>query len=67
MDCLCGLCYNLCIKLWFGSCWAGNGHGFRFHKVEPMLGERVAHGQPTVRFNSPGLLDWIENVHGLFA
>ena len=38
-----------------------NGHGFRFHKVEPMLGERAAHGQPTVQFktvkNNSGLLD----------
>ena len=29
----------------------------RFHKVEPILGERAAHGQPTARFvtvkNSP--------------
>ena len=23
----------------FGCCEAGNGHGFRFHKVEPMLDE----------------------------
>ena len=64
-DCWCGLCYNLCIKFWFGCCWAENGHGFRFHKVEPMLGERAAHGQPTARLgtvkNSPSLLDWIEN------
>ena len=45
MDCLCGLCYNLCIKLWFGCCWTENDHGFRFHKVEPMLGERAVHGQ----------------------
>ena len=31
--------------------------GSQFHKVEPMLGERAAHGQPTARFgtvkNSP--------------
>ena len=46
-DCLGGLCYNLCNKLWFGYCWAGNDHGFRFHKVEPMLGERASHRQPT--------------------
>ena len=42
-----------------------NGHGFLFHKVEPMLGEWAAHGQPTTCIetikNSPGLLDWIEN------
>ena len=51
----------------FGCCWAGNGHGFQFHKVEPMLGERAAHRQPTARLGtvkkSPGLLDLIENVH----
>ena len=38
----------------------GNGHGFRFHKVEPMLGERAAYGQPTTQIgtvkNSLGLL-----------
>ena len=45
MDCLGGLCDNLCNKLWFGCCWAQNGHGFRFHKVKSMLGERVVHGQ----------------------
>ena len=26
-----------------GVCEAGNGHRFRFHKVEPMLGERATH------------------------
>ena len=64
-DCLGGLCDDLCNKLWFGCCWARNGHGFRFHKVQPMLGERVVHGQPTAHLgtvkNSPGLLDRIEN------
>ena len=64
-ECLGGLCDNLCNKLWFGHCWAGNGHGFRFHKVEMMLGEKAVHGQPTARFgtvkNSPSLLDWTEN------
>ena len=39
----------------------------RFHKVEPMLGERDAHGQPNARLgtvkNSPDLLDWTKNVH----
>ena len=47
-----GLCDNLCNKLWFGCCWARNGHGFRFHKLEPMLGERVVHGQPTARLGT---------------
>ena len=60
------MCYNLCNKLWFGCCWAGNGHGIRFHKVEPMLGERDAHRQPTVQFgtvkNSPGLHDWTKKM-----
>ena len=64
MDCLGGLCDNLCYKLWFGCCWAKNGHGFRFQKVEPMLGERAAHGQPTARLgtvkNIPGFLDWTD-------
>ena len=63
-DCLGGLCDNLCNKLWFGCCWTRNGHGFQFHKVEPMLGEWAAHGQATTRLgtvkNSPGLLGWIE-------
>ena len=65
------MCYNLCNKLWFECCWAGNGHGFRFHFVEPMVGERDAHGQPTAQFgtvkNSPDLHDWTKNVHVLFA
>ena len=64
-DCLGSLCDNLCNKLWFECCWAGNGHGFWFHKVEPVLGERVAHRQPTAHLgivkNSPNLLDWTEN------
>ena len=50
MDFLGGLCDNLCAKLWFECCWAENGHEFQFHKVEPMLGERVVHGQPTAHF-----------------
>ena len=64
-DCLGGLCDNLCNKLWFWCYCTGNGHGFWFHKVEPMLGERATHGQPTARLgtvkNSPDLLDWTEN------
>ena len=48
-----------------GCCWAENGHGFQFHKVEPKLGERAVHGQPTARLgtvkNSPGLHDQTEN------
>ena len=59
------LCDNLCNKLWFGCCWVGNDHGFQFHKVEPMFGERATHGQPITQFgtvkNSPGLLDWTKN------
>ena len=70
-DCCWSMRYNLCNKLWIGCCWAGNGHGFRFHKVEPMLGKRAAHGQSTAQFgivkNSPGLHDWTKNVHVLFA
>ena len=49
MDCLSNLCDNLCIKLCFGVYEAGNGLGFWFHKVEPMLGEWATHGQPTAR------------------
>ena len=49
-DCLGDLCDNLCIKLCFGVYEAENGHGFRFHKVEPMLDEWAAHGQPIARF-----------------
>ena len=63
-DCLGNLCDNLCIKLCFGLYEAGNDHDFGFHKVEPMLGEWVAHGQPTARLgtvkNSPGLVCWTE-------
>ena len=58
------LCDNLYNKLWFGCFWTGNGQGFRFHKVEPMLGEWAGHGQPTGRLgtikNSLGLLGWTE-------
>ena len=65
-DCYWYMCYNLCNKLWFWCCWAENGHGFRFHKVEPMLGERAAHGQPTAQFgtvkNSPGLHGWTKKM-----
>ena len=44
----------------FGCGEAGNGHGFRFQEVEPMLHERSILGQPTDWFgtvkNSPDLL-----------
>ena len=64
-DCLGDLCDNLCNKLWFGCYWAGNFHGFRFHKVELILGKWAAHGQPTTRLgtvkNSLSLLGWTEN------
>ena len=38
----------------------------RFHKVEPMLSERAAHGQPTARFRTiKNSLDcsWTKMVH----
>ena len=58
MECYWSMCYNLCNKLWFECFWAENGHALWFHKVEPMLEEWVAHGQPTAQFgtvkNSPG-------------
>ena len=63
-DCLGGLCDNLCNKLWFGCLWAEYGHEFWFHKVESMLGEWAAPGQPTARLgtvkNSYGLLGWTD-------
>ena len=31
-------CVHLCNKSCFDVYEAGNGHGFRVHKVEPMLG-----------------------------
>ena len=37
MDCLGCLCCDLCIKSCFDVYEAGIGHGFRVHKVEPML------------------------------
>ena len=37
-------------KLCFGVYKARNGHGIRFHKVEPMCVEWASHGQPTVLF-----------------
>ena len=39
---------------------------FRIHKVEPMLGERAAHEQPTARFGTvTNSLDcsWTKMVH----
>ena len=64
-DCLGGFCDNLCNKLWFGCYWGENGHGFRFHKLEPMLGERASHRQPITHLgtvkNNPGFLDGTEN------
>ena len=33
------LVYELCMKLYCGVYEAGNGHGFRVHKVEPMSGD----------------------------
>ena len=65
MDCLGGLCDNLCNKLCFGCYWAENDHGFRFHKFEPILGERAVHGQPTACLgtvkDNPGFLDQTKN------
>ena len=68
MDCLGCLCCDLCIKSCFGVYEARNGHGIRFHNVEPMCVEWDAHGQPTVLFL--GLLkivaiglNWTKNVH----
>ena len=44
---------------------AGNGHGFRVHKVEPRLDEWAAHGQPNAGFGtvkiSPGLCELDKN------
>ena len=55
------------MQIVFGVYEAGNGHGFRFHKVGPMLGERAAHGQPTNQIgtvkNSLGLLVGPKMVH----
>ena len=50
MDCLRALVHNVYNKLCCGVHEAGNGHGFRVHKVEPMLGEWAAYRQPTVLF-----------------
>ena len=48
-------------QLWLVCFWDGNGHGFRFHKVEPMLGEWAAQRQPTARLGT------IKNILGLFG
>ena len=50
MDCLGNLYDKLRIKLCFDVYEARNGHGFWFHKVEPMFEEWVAHGHPTAGF-----------------
>ena len=39
MDCLGTLCDKLCINSCCDVYKAENGHGFRVHKVEPMLGD----------------------------
>ena len=70
MDCLGCLCYDLCIKAYFGVYEVGNGQGIRFHNVEPMCVEWAAHGQPTVMFlgllkTIPVGLNWTKNVHVL--
>ena len=39
----------LCLKVHengFGCCEAGNGHGFGFQRMEPMIDEGAAHGHP---------------------
>ena len=54
----------------FGVYEAGNDHGCWFHKVEPMLGERAAHGQPTTKIRTVKnsmFSCWTKNVHVLFA
>ena len=68
MDCLGALGHNLYNKLCFGVHEAWNGHGIRFHKVEPMCVEWAAHGHPTVLFlgllrKVPVGLNWTKNVH----
>ena len=63
MDCLSNLCDNLCIKLCFGVYEAGNGLGFWFHKVEPMLGEWATHGQPTARLVWGTLDIWCRDIN----
>ena len=68
MDCLGALCDKLCINSWFGVYEAEFGHGFQFHKVEPMCDEWAVHGQPTVLFLgllkiAPVGLNWTKNVH----
>ena len=50
MDYLGTLGHKLHNKLCFGVYEAGIGHCYRFQKVEPMLDEWAAHGQPTVMF-----------------
>ena len=62
-----GLCYNLCNKLWFGRCWAGNDHGFGSTKcnrclVRGLPMDNPIHGCGSVK-NSPGLLVRPKMVH----
>ena len=68
MDYLGALGHKLYNKLCFGVCEAGNGHGIRFHKVEPTCIEWAAHGQPNVLFfgllkTVPIGLNWTKNDH----
>ena len=59
MDYLGALDHNLFLKLCYGVHEAGNGHGFRVHKVEPILGEWAIRS-PLFYFgtvkNSPGFV-----------
>ena len=56
----------MCVNCGLGCCCPEMAMDSQFHKVEPMLGERAAHGQPTARLgtvkNSPGLLDWTKKM-----
>ena len=78
MDCLGGL-FCVCVfclmlnnmQIVLGCMRPETAMDSRFHKVEPSLGERATHEQPTARLgtikNNPGLHDWTKNVHVLFA
>ena len=65
MDYLCGLCYNLCNKLWFGCFRPEMAMDFGSTKwnrcfVRGLPTDSPLHVCGTVK-NSPDLLDWTEN------
>ena len=67
--CLGNLWCNLCNKLCFGVYEAGNGHGIRFHKVDPMFGEWAAYDCSVLGLlkTVPICMNWTKTINLLCA